>query len=215
MADELFTNITQLGYYLNAIIIPFATALIGTKLLREKKAYGKFNIVRFIMFSIFLSFSVLVILELLINIPGLSIPFLEAIFSGNFESFSLYTLLISFIATLGMTMIAYANGWEMLYYSGLFFYTGMIVLYFLTGFNGIMMPYVYIAGGASIIFLYLTAFRVKDNGALGLAIFFTIVFGTVAIDITEITGISILIYDGFILIFSLGFFKPFKEEVVK
>ena len=108
-------------------------------------------------------------------------------------------------------MIFYANRWESLYYSALFFYGGMVILFLLTGFDIWLETYIMIFGATSIGFLYLTAFRVKDNGALGLAIFFTIAFGSVILENHWVTQISILVYSVFIFIFSLGYFKPFKE----
>lgn len=215
MADDvLTTTLAHLGYSMNFFIIPIATLLVGIKLFRERKATGKFNAVRLTIFSIFSTFSVLVILEFLVNVPVEKLPLLVNSFGGNLDQLNLYTFLIGTIASLGITLIAVANRWESLYFTSLFFYGGMIILFLLTGFDDLLMVYVYITGGMSIVFLYLTAFRVKDNGALALAIFFTIAFGSVAIDVTLITRISVLVYDVVLIIYSTGFFKPFKVEVV-
>jgi hypothetical protein len=216
MVEDVFTTtIAHLGYSLNLIIIPIAALFVGIKLYRERKANGKFNYVRMTIFSIFASFSVLVIFEFLVNVPVEKSPFLVQIFGTGFEGFNLYTFLIGLIASLGLTLISVANKWGSMYYASLFFYGGMVILFFLTGFDEFLMPYVYISGGASIVFLYLTAFRIRDNGALALAIFFTIAFGSVAIDIEIVTRISVLLYEVVLIIYSLGFFKPFKQEVAE
>ncbi|TFG03050.1 MAG: hypothetical protein EU542_03425 [Promethearchaeota archaeon] len=214
MVDEAFTTtLAHLGYSMNLFIIPITTLLVGIKLFREKKASGKFNIVRSTIFSIFFTFSILVILEFLVNVPVEKPTILVEWFGGLFESLNLYSFLIGVISSLGITLIAVANRWESFYFTSLFFYGGMVILFLFTGFDDLLMIYVYITGGASIIFLYLTAFRVRDNGALALAIFFTIAFGSVAIDIALVTRISVLVYDVILIIYSTGFFKPFKVEV--
>lgn len=209
--DILLNNISQIGYILNAIVIPIATILVGRKLIKEKRTSGRYNAIRGLIFMIFFSFSILVILELLVNTPAFNLPLLVELFGSGFESFSINTLIIGIIASLGLSMVATANRWEFLYYTSLYFYGGMIFLFLLTGFEAFLLPYIYFAGGASIIFLYLTGFRVKDNGALALAIFFTLAFGTVIFDNPMVTRVGVIIYDVFILVFSLGYFKPFKE----
>ncbi|MFX1501373.1 MAG: hypothetical protein ACFFDH_10475 [Promethearchaeota archaeon] len=205
--------ITQLGFYLNAILIPLATLILGRKLFKEKKATGKWNPIRTIIFGVFLCFSALGIIEFFISVLPFELPLLEELFGGGITEFNLYGFLIGTMVTLGMTMFFYANHWESLYYSALFFYGGMIILFLLTGFDIWLETYITILGATSIAFLYLTAFRVKDNGALGLAIFFTIAFGTIIAENHWVSQISILVYSVFILIFSLGYFKPFKEVV--
>lgn len=212
--DILLNNISQIGYILNAIVIPVATILVGRKLLKEKRISGRYNAIRGLIFMIFFSFSILVILELLVNTPAFNLPLLVELFGSGFESFSINTLIIGIIASLGLSMVATANRWEFLYYTSLFFYGGMVFLFLLTGFEAILLPYIYFAGGASIFFLYLTGFRVKDNGALALAIFFTLAFGTVIFDNPMVTRFGVIVYDVFILVFSFGLFKPFKKEVM-
>ena len=140
-------------------------------------------------------------------------PHLANLFGGNYNGFNIYSLVIGLIASMSITIVALANRWDFLQFTALFFYGGMVILYMFTGFDALLEPYIYFAGGGSIIFLYFTAFRVKDNGALAMAIFFTLAFGTVILDIALLTGFSVIIYNVVILIFSLGWFKPFKQEV--
>jgi hypothetical protein len=208
--------ITQLGFLLNGILIPLATAIIGRKLLKEKKEYGKYNPIRALIFGVFLSFAVLGVIELILEyIPGLTL--LEEWFGGGITNFNFYGFLIGTMVTLGVTMIFYAYRLEKAYYSGFFFYGGMVIFYLLTGYDAWLENYIIIAGILGVVFLYFTGIRVKDNGALGLAIFFTIAFVTIAIDFGNdflnhwITQISIITYNVFILVFSLGYFRVFKE----
>ena len=205
--------ITQLGYYLDAILIPLATAIVGRKLVKDKKVAGTYNPIRALIFGIFLCFSALGIIEFFLSVFPFELPLLNEWFGGGIENFDLYGFLIGTMVTLGLTMIFYANSWEFLYYSAIFFYGGMLLLFLFTGFDAFLETYIMIAGAVGVVFLYFTGIRVKDNGALGLAIFFTIAFGTILIDDHWVAQISIIVYSVFILIFSLGYFKPFKEVV--
>ena len=215
MAEDLFIHGLQyIGSLMNVIIIPLATIIVGRKLLREKKVTGKLNDVRASTFFIFFSFSFLVLLEFLLRLGVYTTPDLANFYGGNYRSFNIYSLVTGLIVSMGITMVTLANRWDFLQFTSLFFYGGMILLYVFTGFDAMLEPYIYIAGGGSIVFLYFTAFRVKDNGALAMAIFFTLAFLPVVLDMALLTGVSAILYNVVILIFSLGWFKPFKQEVI-
>ncbi|MFX1357840.1 MAG: hypothetical protein ACFFA8_11245 [Promethearchaeota archaeon] len=207
----LVENLRELGYLLSAIVIPLATVILGRKMFKEKKIAGKFNNIRLITFAIFTCFAIMSILEYLVHL-SLS-PFLDEIFGFEIDNVNLYSILIGTMVSLGLTLIFFANRWEAFYYVALFFFGGMIIFYFFTGFDAWLEVYIQIAAICSLIFMYLTSFRVKDNGALGLAIFFTLAFSVLIVSIPLVTQILILAYDIFIVIFSLGFFKIFKQEV--
>jgi DNA modification methylase len=52
---------------------------------------------------------------------------------------------------------------------------------------------------------------IKDNGAIGLSVFYTLAFASIIIETLVIPQILNLGYIVFGVIFTLGFFKPFKE----
>jgi len=216
MAEDLFLHGLQyIGSLMNVIIIPLATIIVGKKLLKEKKATGKLNDIRASTFFIFFSFFFLVLLEFLIRLQVYNTPLLANLFGGNYKSFNIYSLVTGLIASIAIAIVTLANRWDFLQYTSLFFYGGMVLLYAFTGFDALLEPYIYFVGGGSIIFLYFTAFRVKDNGALAMAIFFTLAFGLVIFDIALITGFGVIVYNVVILTYSLGWFKPFKQREVE
>ncbi|MCK4287408.1 MAG: hypothetical protein KAX18_14455, partial [Candidatus Lokiarchaeota archaeon] len=159
----------------SAIFIPMATLILGWKLQKDKKEVGKYNIIRLIIFSTFLNFSILAITEFLLRNTPFTTPFMDEIFSADF---GIYNTSVAIMVTLGLTLIFYINRWEVLHFSAIFFFAGMFFLYLFTGFYAWLEDYTTIAGAASIIFLYFTAIRMKDNGALGIAVFFTLAFST-------------------------------------
>ena len=215
MAEDFFLHGLQyIGSLLNVIIIPLATIIVGRKLLKEKRATGKLNDIRASTFFIFFSFSFLVLLEFLIRMEVYDTPLLANLLGGNYKGFNIYSLVIGLIVSMGFTIVTLANRWDFLQFTSLFFFGGMIILYAFTGFDAFLEPYIYIAGGGSMIFLYITAFCVKDNGALAMAIFFTLAFGPAIFGVPMITAFGVIIYNVVMLVFSLGWFKPFKQKEV-
>lgn len=209
--DLLIENLRLIGYLLSATLIPFATLNIGKKILKEKKESGKYNNIRLITFGIFTCFALMSFIEYLVEMslfPG-------DLFGYNITSVNLYSILIGTMVSLGLCLVFYANKLEAFYFISLYIFVGMIIFYYLTGYSTWVEGYIQFTAIISLVFMYFTSLRVKDNGALGLAIFFTLAFSTLIIEISFINQIIILIYNVFILIFSLGLFKPFKEEVVQ
>ncbi|MHA2338341.1 MAG: hypothetical protein ACXACX_13625 [Candidatus Hodarchaeales archaeon] len=209
--DILLENLRVIGYLLSATLIPLATLILGRKILKEKRGTGRYNNVRLIIFCIFSCFAMMSVLECLVEFslfPG-------ELFGYNIAHVNLYSILIGTMVSLGLSLVFYINRWEAFYFVSLFIFGGMVIFYYLTGFSGWIEWYIQIAAIFSLAFIYLTSFQVKDNGAFGLAIFFTLAFSTLVIEISIINQIIILGYNVFILIFSLGLFKPFKDEVVQ
>ncbi|MFX1497929.1 MAG: hypothetical protein ACFFBH_10405 [Promethearchaeota archaeon] len=210
--DMLLEGFRLTGYVLSAILIPLAAIIIGRKVLKEKKVTGKYNIVRTITFGVFSCFALMSVLEILVEFS--IFPFLNVIFGGGIETINLYSILIGTMVSLGLSLVFFANKLEAMYFFPFFVFGGMVIFYFLTGFDAMVEIYIQIAAIVSLVFIFFTAFRVKDNGALGLAILFTLAFSTLIISVSFVTQIIILSYDVFTVILSLGYFKVFKQEVL-
>jgi hypothetical protein len=209
--DVLITNLGLIANFGSAIFIPLATLVLGRKLLKDKKATGRYNMVRLLIFLTFLDFSILALTEVIVKDILLRAPAVEVPYNATF---GLYNILVAMMITIGLTLIFYINRIEFLYYTPIFFFTGMYLFYLFTGFDSWLEDYTTYGGAASIIFLFFTAIRVKDNGALGIAIFFTLAFSTQFSTDALVSRIVIISYVAFIIFFSLGLFKPFKQGVV-
>ncbi|MFW9785032.1 MAG: hypothetical protein ACFFFB_22310 [Candidatus Heimdallarchaeota archaeon] len=207
--DIIVETLREIGYLLSATFIPLATLIVGRKVLREKKSTGQYNIIRLIIFGIFFCFAMMSVFEYLVELSWFS----GEIFGYNISSINLYSILIGTMVSLGLSLVFYANRWEAFYYISIFIFSGMVIFYFLTGYSAWIEWYIQIAAVLCLAFMYFTSFRIKDNGTLGLTIFFTLAFSTLVLELSLINQIIIIIYNIFILILSLGFFKPFKEEV--
>ncbi|MFX1277993.1 MAG: hypothetical protein ACFFA3_01155 [Promethearchaeota archaeon] len=209
--DIIVENLRVIGYFLSATLIPFATVILGRRIIKEKRTTGQHNNVRLIIFGILFSFALMSVLEYLVELS----LFPEEIFGYSITYINLYSILIGTMVSLGLSLVFYINRLETFYFFSLFIFGGMIIFYYLTGFSDWLELYIQITAVLCLSFIYFTSFRVRDNGALGLAIFFTLAFSTLVIEISFVNQIIIFTYNIFILFFSLGLFRPFKEEVIQ
>lgn len=203
----------QLSNYLAFFAIIIINSILGTKVLRERKNTGKFNIIRLIMFLAMLSLLWVLLWEMLYENTALG-SFLSMELIMSTETFSFYNVGIGLIVTLGLTMVTYANRWESFYYTPLFLFIGMFLLYLFTGFHLFLKPYIYISALTSAAFMTITGIKIRDEAPLGLAIFFLLALMAMNLESSLLGVIINLIYPIFGIILSLGFFRIFKKEVV-
>ena len=215
MLGQTVDIIELVANYLGIIIIPIMTIILGRKVFLERRQIKKFNMIRLIIFCIFLTISWMIIWEFLYE----STPFGAVL---NYElirsiyTFSLYSFGLGLMITLALVMMTYTNRWESLYYVPFFIFAGMFIVFLLTEIAIFLIPYVFAGGVIAVVFLIATAFRLRDNSSLGLAIFATLIFPTLVIAEEALVGqILSLTYPIFGILFALGYFKLFKEKVVE
>lgn len=208
---DIVQTIELIGDTISFFMVLLATIILGIKVLGEKRKIGQFNTIRIIMFSMFLTFTTTIGLEFFLEQTPFTNPILEQFFGIKNRGMGLYNLLVGVLVTLGLTMVAFANQSKELYLAPFYFYSGIIIFWMLSGYDAWLYPYIIAGGLFTIIFLYLTGVRLKDNGSFGLAIFYTLAFLTFALQGTVISQIITIGYSIFILLFSLGYFKPFNQ----
>jgi len=216
MLGQAVDIIELMANYLGIIIIPIMTIILGRKVFLERKQINKFNMIRLIIFCIFLTLSWMIIWEFLYETTPLG-DVLYADLVISIETFSFYSFGIGFIITLAISMVSYANKWESLYFISFFIYAGMFIVFLLTEIAIFLIPYVFAGGVIAVVFLFATAFRLKDNSSLGLAIFATLLFPTLFsfAEETPVGQVFSLVYPIFGILFALGYFKLFKEKAVE
>ena len=216
MLGQTVDIIELVANYLGIIIIPIMTIILGRKVILERRQINKFNMIRLIIFCIFLSISWLLLWEFLYETTPLG-DVLNAELVISINTFSFYSFGLGFMITLAISIVGYANRWESLYFISFFIYIGMFIVFLLTGYAIFLLPYVFAGGVIAVVFLIATGIRLKDNSSLGLAIFATLIFPTLFsfAEETIVGQIFSLIYPIFGIIFALGYFKLFKEKVVE
>ncbi|TXT53693.1 MAG: membrane protein of unknown function [Promethearchaeota archaeon] len=213
MTQEIVPILEHIGNIGSMIVLTAMAVIVGYRFLNDVRKNQFYNWIRFCIFGVFFGFSLMSIFEFLFEtFPPISeMPSAELILGKDEDYFGLYNISLSIMITFALSMIAYTNGWKTIYYLPIFIIIGMYILYLYSGFYGFLMPYVYGSAVFAIIFLYITGIRLKDNGSLGLAIFFTLAFVSL-LSTGLIDQIFVLVYLGLGVIISLGLFKPFKES---
>ena len=215
MLGQAADMIELVANYLGIIIIPIMTIILGRKVFLERRQIKKLNMIRFIIFCIFLTISWMLIWEFLYETTPLG-GVLNAELVISINMFSFYSFGLGLMITLALVMMTYTNRWESLYYVPFFIFAGMFIVFLLTEIAIFLIPYVFAGGVIAIVFLIATAFRLKDNSSLGLAIFATLIFPTLMIaENTIVIQIFSLTYPIFGILFALGYFKLFKKKVVE
>ncbi|MHA1234568.1 MAG: hypothetical protein ACTSO6_03610 [Promethearchaeota archaeon] len=214
MLGQAVEIIELVANYLGIIIIPIMTIILGRRVFLERRQIKKLNVIRFLIFCIFLSLSWLLLWEFLYESTPLS-EVLNADLIISINTFSLYSFGLGLMITLAISMVSYTNRWESLYFMPFFIFLGMFIVFLLTEIAIFLLPYVFAGGVVAVVFLFGTGFKLKDNSSLGLAIFATLVFPTLIAEKTIVGQILSLAYPIFGLIFALGYFKLFKADVVE
>ncbi|MBD3256048.1 MAG: hypothetical protein GF383_13210 [Candidatus Lokiarchaeota archaeon] len=202
----------SIGRYYAIVIYSLITIILTIRLIKDKKESGNINLIRLLILGVFGCVYWINILEFL----AFETPILPVDAIGfQINDFSLYNFGLGLAVTLGIVLAAYINQLKPFYFTALYFYFGLLVLYFYAGTSLILLPYIYITGITALTLQMYTGLKLKDNGALGVAVFFAIAFVTILLPEEGVIGVldalATLIYATFGLIFALGYFKPFKE----
>lgn len=213
----LVAGIITFKNYFQLMVIPIITIILAIRLIKQKKETGKLNYIRFYIFLAFITFSWLVVWQFIYEEANINNFLTDELYGRYTTTFSIYNLGLVFMGTLALSLVLYANQIESLYYMPFFILGGMVILYLFTGYADWLMIYVYISCSVGLVFLYLTAFKLRDNGSLGLSIFFSLAFVTVFAQYIPIENFGPYVaisYCVFGLIFALGYFHPFNTKEV-
>ncbi|TFF89244.1 MAG: hypothetical protein EU549_01295 [Promethearchaeota archaeon] len=210
-----FDYLNILYLYLSIIVIPLLTFILSFKAVKQRKTTGKWSYIRLLVIGGLFAFSWITIWKFLFDETSINIIISKELYGIDAPGFSLYNIGLLLLVTFGLTIVFYGNGLESMYYAPFLIFFGMLAFHLVTGFSAWLRIYTYIIGFISLIFLYFTGLRIRDNGSLGLAIIFTLAIA--ALLLRGIDGSFILRtilnlgYNIFGLVFAAGYFKPFKK----
>lgn len=214
MSIDISTIILYIANWMTTIIMPMMAIIIAVRVYKEYKEKEKLNYVRLLILGIFIMFNWVLLPSNLSETPPFNTFLNRELIGLDENTINLFSISIGLLISMALTLVAYANNLELLYYTPFSFYLTIIASALLNDFNPFFDTFnvIYIYGGAiiTVIFFYITGFRLKDNGSLGLGILFSFAIISLVIG-ANIIGDSFLIALGiFGLIFSLGYFAPFK-----
>lgn len=208
--------ITQfIGNWITIFIVPLMMVIIGIRLIREYRRTNEINYVRLIIFFIFIAFTWAIVPTNLSEVPPFNTLINPEVIGFTEETITPYSVSLGLMVSFCLCMIFYINQWERIEWTPIFIYGGILLSYFITYFNPfydlLNAIYIYIAAIVGITFFYLTGFKIRDNGSLGLGILFTIALASLVFGENIIGDIFTILIAIFGLIFSLGYFTPFEE----
>jgi hypothetical protein len=195
--------------------------IVAIRVIREYRRTNELNYVRLFIFLIFIAFTWAIVPTNLSEVPPFNSIIRQELIGFNEETINPYSIALGLMVSLCLSMIFYINQWDVIEFTPLLFYGGLLFSYIVTSFNPfyhvLNALYIYVAAIIGITFFYITGFRVKDNGSLGLGVLFTIAFASLAFGENVIGDAFTVLIAVFGLVFSLGFFAPFKdnEEEIK
>ena len=216
--NEIASNVRVFNHFFQLILVFLISIIVFIRIGKQKKETGQINYIRVYILAVFLSFLWICFWEFMFweaNIDGF---ISEELYGSSSFTFSLYNIGLALIGTFSLSMVLYANQMEAFYFMPFFIFGGMVIFFMVTGLAPWLMFYVYFSSFVGLVFLYQTAFRFKDDGSLGLAIFFTIAFSTLFVkyipNIADIGPFFVIVYCTFGVYFTLGYFHPFNTEEV-
>ncbi len=207
LETNLMSAMMPIANLLRVFVPIFVVVYLSTKAIREKRESGQWNIPRLLILGMFAS----IVWVCIWGVLGLALPTVFGWVDVYGSGMTIVNAGMAIITAFGLSFMAYVNRIKALYYAGFFFFGGMVLLWGLTGNDEILMWFTRIVGPATIAFLIITGFRLKDNGSLGIGISLAVMIiaaiwrGNVYAMASNIIGFL------FLLVFALGGFKPFKQ----
>ncbi|MFX0101278.1 MAG: hypothetical protein ACFFCS_17020 [Candidatus Hodarchaeota archaeon] len=206
----------QISTYINAIggIIMFLVML--RKVYLDMKERGSFNTVRLAILVAFALEVYSVFIEDWFYTWGI-FPMEWKVSSDEIGPNSLGK---GVVVALGLYLTFYMLEWKPLKFTGAYFFIGMVTYFLITGIDFMYFWYIVIGGVIGVTSMIVVGSKLRDNGAIGLGIFYLIAFiGVVVGMVPEISYIGSVRIPQLIFItefafgicFSFGLFKPYKE----
>lgn len=204
----------SLGFITNllgvvAIIIMIITIVI--KLIDHHNKTNNWDIIRILMITWFLGILYFNTWEFLYYSTSLQAIIPPSWIDTDYSTIVVQSLSVPIVIVCGLYIVGYANKWVILKIVPIIYFAIVILLIVTINFNLLYLPSMLIGYLAVLGFLLFTGFKLKDNGALGLAIFFIL---TTFVGITDsyVKFILGIIAYGFGIYFALGYFKPLKSK---
>jgi hypothetical protein len=138
---------------------------------------------------------------------------------GSQVGLGINTVATGLTVTIGLTFTFYLLSWERAYYAPEYIFAAMVAYLFISSGHSEEYPYfVYIGGALALVLFIKATIHIKDNNAMGLAMYFLIGFAnmitTILFDPATASMLGIIIITGryaFGLVYAFGLFRPFKE----
>lgn len=190
-----------------AILIMIITLIIKLKDYHEKTK--RWDIIRILMIIWFLGILYFNTWEFLYYNTPLQAVIPISWMDIDYSTIVVQSFSVPVVIICGLYIVGHANNWLFLKVVPVIYFIIVILLIYLIDFTVLYLPSMLIGYLAVLAFLLYTGFKLKDNGALGLAIFF-ILTTFVGVATSYLKFILGIIAYGYGVYFALGYFNPYK-----
>jgi hypothetical protein len=212
---EVLTITDWLSAYWVIIAMSIVIALHAHRMNVEKKQKGNVSMVKKLVLAAF-------IIEIISGFTYLPfaagwIPVAQPWWADSFgEGIALNTVTILFTVMVGLILVFYLFNFERLFYTPAYAAAAILLYFLLTGHSELFQYYVYIGAISALLFIFIAGIHLRDNYALGLAVFYTIDFIQVVLLAVGLNGNSIAVIVAefsiyaFGIFYATGAFRPFR-----
>lgn len=207
----LETSLSFITNLLGVVAIFIMVITMVIKLVNHHNKTNTWDIIRILMVIWFLGILYFNTWEFLYYSTPLQANIPLSWIDTDYSTIVVQSLSVPVVIVCGLYIVGHANKWVILKIVPIIYYAVVILLIVLFDFNLLYLASMLIGYLAILVFLIFTGVKLKDNGALGLAIFFilTTFVGVTDFYIKFILGIIAYCFG---IYFALGYFKPFKSK---
>lgn len=209
MDAEIFLSFSN--NLLGVVAIVIMISIMVFKLKNYKQETDNWDVIRILMIIWFLGILYFNTWEFLYYSTPLNDVIPSSWIAFSYDDIVIQSYSIPVVIVCGLYIVGYANNWKVFKIVPVIYYAILIALVLILNFTLLYIPSMLISYLLVIVFLIYTAIKLKDNGALGLTIFFLL---TMFVGMTEsyLKFILGIISYGFGIYFSLGYFHPLKKK---
>lgn len=209
--SELEIILSFINNFLGVVAIFIMIIIMILKLRTFHRKTDNWDLIRVLMIIWFIGILYFNTWEFLFYSTPLQSVIPSSWISSDYTRLVVQSYSIPVVMVCGLYIVGHANKWMILKILPILYYGFIVILSLIIDPNPLFLPSMLLGYLVVLGFLLYTAFKLKDNGALGLAVFFllTTIVGVTDSYLKFILGI---ISYSFGVYFALGYFTPFKKK---
>lgn len=200
--DPQLANILDLGSSVALVI------MIGALMYRNIRTYraeGFWNWSRTMIVISNFSNLYTTTARLIYNLTGF--PSIPNYIDATTSPASIIDIIRVLMVVTGMMFVFYINEWDVVLFLPVYIYIGGIIFYIATGIGWFFETYLIFGGLFTLIMVYEAGFRVRDDDALGLGVYYSFEFAAFLLPSVLMIQIVTPLFG---IIYAVGLFKPFE-----
>ncbi len=218
MADQFSVETIRLELIMTVLVI--MVVFHARRMLRDKRKHGTVNVIKKIVLCGFICELARAFINHIFAI-GL-LPKIPPYYStSSIYGIALNTMTSPILATLGLSLALYIFNFERIQYLPAYSIGAILLFYVVSGSTVMYSLYVAVGALLGLSLLFIAAIKIRDNYALGLALFFILDFSELILVALGFAGeplvmfVQAIVAYGFGVFYASGRFRIFKIKVTK